>query len=74
MTAALGASAYAGIALTHRDYASAVAFVTGHEDPSKEGGSVDYQALAAFPGTLVFYMGLHRLSTIVALPCPLDPC
>lgn len=65
VTAAVATSAYAGISLTHRDFASAVAFVTGHEDPDKPGSSLDYAALARFPGTLVFYMGLHRLSTIV---------
>lgn len=64
VTAAVAASAYAGISLTHRDFASAVAFVTGHEDPRKAEGSLDYQALAAFPGTLVFYMGLNRLAQI----------
>lgn len=64
VTAAVAASAYAGISLTHRDCASAVAFVTGHEDPQKPESSLDYQALAAFPGTLVFYMGLHRLPQI----------
>jgi len=63
VTAAVAASAYAGISLTHRDHASAVAFVTGHEDPQKPG-SLDYSALAAFPGTLVFYMGLNRLEAI----------
>ncbi|MBS0263285.1 MAG: uroporphyrinogen-III C-methyltransferase [Planctomycetes bacterium] len=66
VTAAVAVSAYAGISLTHRDHASAVAFITGHEDPSKPDSALDYTALAAFPGTLVFYMGLHRLSAIVA--------
>ncbi len=64
VTAAVAASAYAGISLTHRDHASAVAFITGHEDPNKSGSSLDYAALAAFPGTLVFYMGLNRLDAI----------
>ncbi len=64
VTAATAATAYAGISLTHREDASAVAFVTGHEDPSKPESSLDYDVLARFPGTLVFYMGLHRLPTI----------
>ncbi|MGE5192718.1 MAG: uroporphyrinogen-III C-methyltransferase, partial [Deltaproteobacteria bacterium] len=64
VTAAVAGSAYAGISLTHRDFASAVAFVTGHEDPLKPSTALDYRALAAFPGTLVFYMGLHRLAAI----------
>jgi uroporphyrinogen III methyltransferase / synthase len=64
ITAAVAASAYAGISLTHRRFASAVAFVTGHEDPSKPGSSLDFANLAAFAGTLVFYMGLHRLPQI----------
>ncbi|MBI3862240.1 MAG: uroporphyrinogen-III C-methyltransferase [Planctomycetia bacterium] len=66
VTAAVAASAYAGISLTHRDQASAVAFVTGHEDPHKAGSLLDYGVLAVFPGTLVFYMGLHRLPAIAA--------
>lgn len=65
ITAAVAASAYAGISVTHRRFASAVAFVTGHEDPGKTGSSVDYDNLASFAGTLVFYMGLHRLPEIV---------
>jgi len=65
VTAATGASAYAGISLTHRKFASAVAFVTGHEDPEKPDSTLDYNVLAKFPGTLVFYMGLHRLERIV---------
>ena len=63
VTAAVGASAYAGLAITHRDAASAVAFVTGHGDPSA-GGGVDWRALAAFPGTIVVYMGTARLAAI----------
>ncbi|HVX13898.1 MAG TPA: uroporphyrinogen-III C-methyltransferase [Pirellulales bacterium] len=57
ITAALAASSYAGIPLTHRDTASAVALVTGHES-DKDETALDFQALAAFPGTLVFYMGV----------------
>lgn len=66
ITAAVAASAYAGISVTHRDHASAVAFVTGHQTSPDGSGNLDYSALAAFPGTLVFYMGLHRISQIAS--------
>ncbi|MFO0964459.1 MAG: uroporphyrinogen-III C-methyltransferase [Gemmataceae bacterium] len=66
VTAALGAAAYAGIPLTHRAHASAVAFVTGHEDPAKPETLLDWDSLARFPGVLVFYMGMSRLEKIVA--------
>ena len=49
VTAGVAAPAYAGIAVTHRDLASAVAFVTGHEDPSKEESALDWDALARVP-------------------------
>lgn len=58
ITAALAAGSYAGVPLTHRDVASAVALVTGHEQGDKGVSSLDYRALAAFSGTLVFYMGV----------------
>jgi uroporphyrinogen III methyltransferase / synthase len=61
VTAGIAATAYAGIPVTHRDDASAVAFVTGHEDPEKAESAIDWEALARFPGTLVFYMGVKRL-------------
>src|SRR5438067_2160666 len=64
VTAGVAAPAYAGIPVTHRDDASAVAFVTGHEDPAKGEGALDWRALAAFPGTLVLYMGVKRLGLI----------
>ncbi len=64
VTAAIGAAAYAGIPVTQRGLASAVAFVTGHEDPAKPGTHVDWDALAAFPGTLVLYMGVRQLERI----------
>ena len=64
VTAGIAASAYAGIPVTHRDDASAVAFVTGHEDPEKESSAIDWPALAAFPGTLVLYMGVKNLPRI----------
>lgn len=65
VTAALAAAACAGMPLTHRAVASAVAFVTGHEQPEKLAG-LDWQALASFPGTLVVYMGLARIGEITA--------
>ncbi|MGH2714174.1 MAG: uroporphyrinogen-III C-methyltransferase, partial [Thermoleophilaceae bacterium] len=64
VTAGVAATAYAGIPVTHRDEASAVAFVTGHEDPAKEGSTLDWEALGRFPGTLVFYMGVRNLPLI----------
>jgi uroporphyrinogen III methyltransferase / synthase len=64
ITAGVAASAYAGIPVTHRDAASAVAFVTGHEDPAKPDSVLDWAALAAFPGTLVVYMGVRQLAQI----------
>jgi uroporphyrinogen III methyltransferase / synthase len=66
VTAGVAAPAYAGIPVTHRDEASAVAFVTGHEDPAKEESAIDWKALGAFPGTLVLYMGVRRLPEIAA--------
>jgi uroporphyrinogen III methyltransferase/synthase len=64
VTAGVAAPAYAGVPVTHRDAASAVAFVTGHEDPEKPESAIDWPALAAFPGTLVFYMGVKNLPGI----------
>src|SRR4051795_4480868 len=64
VTAGVAAPAYAGIPITHRDAASAVAFVTGHEDPEKPESALDWDALARFPGTLVFYMGIKALPRI----------
>jgi uroporphyrinogen III methyltransferase/synthase len=64
VTAGVAAPAYAGIPVTHRDRASAVALITGHEDPNKPESAIDWPALAAFPGTLVFYMGVKQLPRI----------
>src|SRR5947209_6365878 len=66
VTAALAAGACTEIPLTHRSAASAVAFVTGHEDPTKEGPGLDWATLASFPGTLAVYMGMARLEQIAA--------
>lgn len=66
ITAAVGAAAYAGISLTHRAHASAIAFVTGHENPHKPESILDWNALARFPGTLAIYMGMSRIERIVA--------
>ncbi|MBV8383243.1 MAG: uroporphyrinogen-III C-methyltransferase [Planctomycetaceae bacterium] len=76
VTAGVGVTAYAGIPITHRDSASAVAFVTGHDDPEAPTSRrrLDWEALARFPGTLVVYMGVSRLEglcrTLVRLGKP----
>ena len=64
VTAGVAVPAYAGIPVTQRGVAPAVAFVTGHEDPAKPETQIDWPALAAFPGTLVFYMGVKQLPRI----------
>lgn len=58
VTAALAASSYAGVPLTHRAAASCVALVTGQEGRDKDGAPLDMAGLAQFPGTIVFYMGV----------------
>lgn len=65
ITAALGASAYAGIPLTHRNLAADVAFITGHENLSRiDDSQIDWEALARWRGTIIFYMGIYRLPEI----------
>lgn len=63
ITTALAAASYAGIPVTHRDLASAVALVTGQEDADKCDSALDFDALARFPGTLVFYMGVTTVES-----------
>lgn len=66
VTSPLAAPAVAGIPATHRDHASSVSFVTGHEDPTKEESAVDWAALAETGGTIVVLMGVGRLPEYVA--------
>lgn len=65
VTAAIACPAYAGIPLTHRDYTSTVAFITGHEDPTKHGSSIAWDKISTGVGTLVFLMGMANLPEIV---------
>ncbi|KHD26905.1 uroporphyrin-III methyltransferase [Vibrio caribbeanicus] len=58
ITAAAGATAYAGIPLTHRDHAQSVQFITGHVQ--KDGREIEWHSLAQSNNTLVFYMGLKQ--------------
>lgn len=64
ITAAIAAAEYTGIMLTDRRYSSQVAFITGHEAEGKEQTNLDWNVLARFPGTLVFYMGIGTLPVI----------
>lgn len=64
VTAAIAASEYTGIMLTDRRYSSQVAFITGREADDKEDTNIDWEVLARFPGTLVFYMGIGALGRI----------
>ncbi|NJL00487.1 MAG: uroporphyrinogen-III C-methyltransferase [Spirulinaceae cyanobacterium RM2_2_10] len=65
VTAGIAVPAYAGIPLTHRDYSSSVAFVTGHEAVDKYRPEVNWQALAQGAETLVIYMGVRNLPHII---------
>jgi len=61
ITSAIAGPEVAGIPVTHREHASTVSVVTGHEDPNKEESAVDWAALAATGGTIVVLMGVTRL-------------
>ncbi len=64
VTSGMAAAAYAGIFLTDRDKASAAAFITGRQADGKPDDDIDWDALAAFGGTLVFYMAMGTLEQI----------
>src|SRR5574341_48323 len=64
ITSGIGSAEYSGIPLTHRDYASSVVFVTGHEDAKKSIESVKWKKLAKSVDTIVIMMGLSRLGII----------
>jgi uroporphyrinogen III methyltransferase / synthase len=69
VTAGVAASAYAGIPVTHRGLSTAVALITGHtraDTDEQPETAIDWSALALFPGTLVFYMGVRQLAHITA--------
>ena len=65
ITSAIAASAYAGIPVTHRDYASSVAFVTGHSAALRPNSNINWAQLATAVDTLVVYMGVAHLRQIV---------
>jgi uroporphyrinogen III methyltransferase/synthase len=65
VTAGIAASAYAGIAITDRNFSSQVAFITGHEAQDKKQSSIDWGNLAHFGGTLCFYMAMENFDFII---------
>ena len=65
VSSAVAAPAYAGIPLTHRDYTASCAFITGHEDPTKDSSNIAWDKIATGVGTLVFLMGVGNLPEIV---------
>ena len=75
ISSTIAAPAYAGIPLTHRDFASSVTIITGHENPDKPGSVHNWQALARSASTLVFVMGMKNLPDIARnlLDAGLDP-
>ena len=66
ITSAVAGPEVAGVPVTHRDHASSVSFVTGHEDPTKAESAVDWDALAATGGTVVVLMGVGKLPEYTA--------
>ena len=67
ITSGIAVPECAGIPVTHRDFASSVTLITGHENPDKEVSAVDWTWLAHCPGTIVFYMGVKNISNIAEL-------
>ncbi|MFO0550852.1 MAG: uroporphyrinogen-III C-methyltransferase [Polyangiaceae bacterium] len=61
VTSAVGASAYAGVSLTHRDFASSVVFVSA---TTRKGAPFDFRELAGVRGSLAIFMGLGKVASI----------
>jgi uroporphyrin-III C-methyltransferase len=66
VSSGIGVPAYAGIPVTHRSLSSSVAFITGHEDPSKNQSSIHWDHLAKAVDTIVIFMGVGRIAEIAA--------
>lgn len=64
VTSAIAVPAYAGIPVTHRDYASSLHIITGHKSAKNKTDGLDFETLARLEGTLVFMMGLKNLGEI----------
>lgn len=64
VTSAIAVPTYAGIPVTHRDFTSSLAIVTGHECPAKVSSNIDWSKLATATGTLIFLMGVSNLESI----------
>ncbi|WP_090820296.1 uroporphyrinogen-III C-methyltransferase [Paenibacillus sp. yr247] len=64
ITSSIAVPTYAGIPVTHRDFTSSVAIITGHEYPNKTYSSLDWEHLAKAIGTMVFLMGVANLEQI----------
>lgn len=65
ITAAISVPAYAGIPLTYRDFNSSIAFITGHEYPSKDGSNILWDRISTCIDTLIFFMGVKNLPNII---------
>ncbi|MCD6388973.1 MAG: uroporphyrinogen-III C-methyltransferase [Desulfobulbaceae bacterium] len=64
VTSASAAATFAGVPITHRKFTASVAFITGHEDPTKKESSIAWDKISTGVGTLVFYMGIKNLPAI----------
>lgn len=71
----VAAANYAGIPITHRDFCSGFAVITGHEDPMKPSSGVDWAAFAKMPGTKIILMGTERMAWIAEklIACGMKP-
>ena len=67
VTSAIASASAAGVPVTHRGLSASVTFVSGHEDPAKTESQLDWAALAASRGTLVFLMGATRVGHIAGM-------
>ena len=65
ISSAIAAPAYAGIPLTHRNYSSSVAFITGHKNERKNHLDVNLKAVASAVDTIVVLMGVERIKEII---------
>ncbi len=75
VSSVIAAANYAGIPITHRDFCSGFAVVTGHQDPTKPSSGVDWEAFAKMPGTKIVLMGAERMAWIAEklIACGMKP-